>query len=317
MWRSLTNGPYQWPGTVVLADGTIPPDRYGEIAFRKDSLPVLIPITDAPFHNGRRISEPKVLHDPYSFNDAAPFPQPTIDTLVDAIKIQGGRVIGVASDDGARKDDPYEDLAYLVDQTSSLAPISAFEGICRTQLAGQPIPVPDGPNGTCRLVFNIKKDGTGLGDRIIDGVKALLKSLILDVRVMAIPEAPSAVNDFVDSVDAFVQSVEVETSGGEDPTAPGVVCELIPLGKIFDLWSGPKGVLQSGDTINETISGAKPTTRVCYKVIPKVNTEVEDTDKTQVYRATLQVRARANPNAPEINFGPPRELLFVVPPKPQ
>jgi hypothetical protein len=314
MWRSLTNGPYQWPGTVVLADGTVPPDRYGEIAFRKDSLPILIPITDAPFHNGRRVSEPKVLHDPYSFNDAAPFPQPTIDTLVDAIKIQGGRVIGVASDDGARKGDPYEDLAYLADQTNSVAPISAFEGICRTQLAGQPIPVPDGPNGTCRLVFNIKKDGTGLGDRIIDGVKALLKSLVLDVRVMAIPEAPSAANDFVDSVDAFIQSVEVEPSGGEDPTAPGVVCELIPLGKLFDLWSGPKGVLQSGDTLNETISGAKPTTRVCYKVTPRVNTDVEATNKAQVYRATLQVRARANPNAPEINFGPPRELLFVVPP---
>jgi hypothetical protein len=314
MWRSLTNGAYQWPGNIVQPDATVPADRYGELAFRKESLPILVPITDAPFHNGRRVSAPDELHDTYSFNNAAPFPQPTVDALVDAIKAQGGRVIGVASDDGARKGDPYEDLAYLADQTNSLAPINAFQGICRTQLAGQPIPIPDGPNGTCRLVFNIKKDGTGLGDRIVDGVKALLKSLILDVRVMAIPENPSAENDFVDSVDAFVQSVEVEPSGGEDPTAPGTACALIPLGKILDLWTGPKGVLQSGDTVAETIAGASPTTRVCYKIKPQVNTTVEATNKAQVYRAVLQVRARANPNAPEINFGPPRELLFVVPP---
>lgn len=317
MWRALTNEPYQWPGTVVPSDMTIPSDHYGELAFRQGSLPILVPITDAPFHNGRRVSAPKELHDPYSFNDAAPYPQPTIDTLVEAIQIRGGRMIGIASDDGARKGDPYEDLAFLADQTGSVAPLSAFGGSCNTQLAGQPLKMADGPKNTCRLIFNIKKDGTGLGDRIVDGVKTLLKSLVLDVRILAIPEDPSAANDFVDSVDTFVKSVEVEPSGGEDPTAPGTLCELIPIGKVLDLWSGPKGVLQTGDTISETISQAIPMTRVCYKITPQVNTTVPAKSKAQVFRARLQVRARANPNAPEINFGAPRELLFVVPPPTQ
>ncbi|MCU0655557.1 MAG: hypothetical protein MUF64_09785 [Polyangiaceae bacterium] len=314
MWRALTNEPYQWPGTLVPSDGPVPPDRYGAMWFRKGSLPILVPITDAPFHNGRRISDPATLHDPYAFNTAQPYPQPTVDTLIDAVKFRGGRVIGVASDDGARKDDPYEDLAYLVDQTGSLAPPSAFGGLCRTQLGGTPLLVNDGPNSTCRLIFNVKKDGTGLGDRIVDGIKALLRSLILDVRVIAVPEDPASENGFVDSVDAFVGSIEVEASGGEDPTAPGTFCELIPVGKVLDLWSGPKGVLQSGDTLGETINGAKPLTRVCYRIKPQTNTTVEGTSAAQVYRATLQVRARPTINAPEIDFGSPRELLFVVPP---
>src|SRR5690348_17636932 len=53
------------------------------------SLPMLIAITDASFHNGKRSNNPGTVHDPYSFNDVPPFPSPKIDDLVSVMKSKG------------------------------------------------------------------------------------------------------------------------------------------------------------------------------------------------------------------------------------
>jgi hypothetical protein len=317
MWRALTNDWLQWPGTLVQPD-SIPFDRFGSLAFRKNALPILVEITDAAFHNGKRAGAPASLHDPYSFNQQAPYKAPTVDTLVAAMGSTGARIIGIASDDGARTGDPYEDMAYLSDATGSLVPTSAFGGTtCNTALGGLPLGSPDGPNGTCRLVFDIKKNGVGLTERLVDGVKALIKSLTMDVRVVAIADEPDSSNGFVDSVDTFVEYVEVSLSGGDDPTDPAKPCVVLAPQKVLDAWMGPKGMSPGGDTYWDTVLAVLAQTKICYNVKVIDNTTIPQTDSVQVFHAVLQVRAKNGKSPIELDFGAARDVLFLVPAKPQ
>ena len=312
MWLAVTNNAFQWPGTY-WPPAQIPSDRFGALAFRKDAFPIVVAITDAPFHNGRRSGSPAILHDTYSFNATSNVP--TIDNLVTALGDKGARFIGFASDNGVRAGDPYEDMAYLADQTSSYVHPDAFGGSCTTGIGGVPLAQPDGPNDTCRLVFDVYKDGSGLTERIVDAIKGLLKGLVLEMRVVAISD-PVAPPLYVDTVDEFVSHVTVSQSGGDDPTEPGVPCFIVNSSSLADKWSGPKGYIQGGDTYNESVLDVVPTTKICFNVFPKMNVTVPPTDEAQVFRARLQVRARRSADS-EIDLGAPREVLFVVPPKPQ
>jgi hypothetical protein len=234
---------------------------------------------------------------------------------VTALNGIGARFIGFASDNGQRSGDPYEDMAYLADHTNSYVNPSAFGGACTTGIGGAPIPSPDGPNGTCRLVFDVYQNGDGLTERIVDAVQGMLKGLTLDMRVVAISD-PVVPPLYVDSVDEFVSHVTVSQNGGEDPTDPGVDCIIVNSSSIADKWSGPKGFVSGGDTYNETVLGVVPTTKICFNVFPKVNTTVVQTDDAQVFHAVLQVKAKRSATT-EIALGAPRDVLFVVPPKPQ
>lgn len=321
MHRALTDYYLIWDGGQMAPLGA-PGGRYGSLRFRDTSLPILIAVTDAPFHNGRRSNNPNTLHDTYSFNDTPPFPTPTIDQLVTAMKDRGARFIGVSSADGARAGaDPYEDMAYLADQTESYVSPSAFGGIkCGTGLNGGFIN-PDGPmnaenpGGTCRLIFDISTAGTGLNDVTLDNaVKALLKSIKLDVRALITPDF----NDPIDSVDTFIDKIAVNAPGGDDPAEPGVPCfSLNAMMQLTDIWSGPKGISKMQDGINETALGIVPGQKVCFQVVPKGNTTIPQNASAQIFRATLTVKARNGIAPSELTLGVPREVLFLIPPAPQ
>jgi hypothetical protein len=317
MWRALTNQPYQYPGVQVPPD-SIPAGRFGSMGFREDAMPILISITDAAFHNGRRVSAPDVLHDPYSFNAQQPDAAPTVDTLLSVMSERGAKFIGIASDDGHRGGfDPYEDMAYIADETGSLASPKAFGGTCKTSLGGNPLPTPDGPGGTCRLIFDTPTTtGVGLSQRVIDGVKALVMSLRIDVRVVAVPDAPSPENDQVDSVDSFVKVVEVQ-SGGIAPLNPAHPCIVASGGAGQDQWTGPKGVISGPDSVAEGAKGVAAGDNVCYLVTPLVNTTVPAKETVQAFHAILQAKARSGGKGPEIDFGAPLDVVFIVPPLPQ
>src|SRR5262249_28512607 len=77
MYRALTDYYLIWDSGQMPPSGT--GTGFGSLHFRDDALPILVSITDAPFHNGRRVSAPTTLHDPYVFNGTQPFPTPTID----------------------------------------------------------------------------------------------------------------------------------------------------------------------------------------------------------------------------------------------
>ena len=319
MWRAVTGGAYMYPGQIVAADALIPiATRFGSLQFRKDAIPLLLSITNSPFHNGRDASMGGATHDPYSFNPQQPYPVPLMDDLVKAMNSEGVRFMGIAVDDGARNGFPYNDLAYLSDKTSSNVPPYAFGGsTCNTGLGGNTLPAPDGPGGTCRLVFDINKNGTGLNDRIVDGIKALLKTIVFDVRIIAISDQPSPMNGNIDSIDTFVDHIEVVLMGGQDIAQPTVPCIPISLTKANDKWTGPKGMQKGGDGFYEGVKAVVPTTKLCFSVVPTPNTTVPSIKTVQKFHAVLQLRAAKNTNGGEVDFGPPREMLFLVPPSPQ
>lgn len=319
MHRALSDYYLLWD-TGQLAPSGAPAGRYGSLQFRTGALPILVGITDASFHNGRRSNATAMLHDPYSFNYQAPFPTPTIDELVTTMKSNGAHFIGISASDGSRNgSDPYEDMAYLVDQVGSYVPTSAFGGInCGTGLLGSFIP-PDGPatvdspGGTCRLIFDISTNGNGLSASVQAGVTALLKSIRMDLRALAAPDMGP-----IDAVDTFIESVAVNAPGGNDEAEPGVPClSLMAVQQLTDIWSGPKGLIKMQDGINETALGIVPSQKVCFKVIPKPNTMFPQTTSAQVFKAVLTIKAKNGASPIELVLGSAREILFVVPPAPQ
>jgi hypothetical protein len=318
MHRALTDYYLIWD-TGQMPPAGAPGGRYGTLRFRDGSLPILVVITDAPFHNGRRAKTPLVLHDGYAWNGQAPFPTPTIDDLVTAMKGKGARFVGISAVDGVRAGgDPYEDMAYLVDQSNSYVAPSAFGGIqCGTGLSGGFIQ-PDGPatvenpGGTCRLIFDISSNGAGLDTSVVKGVTTLLQSIKLDLRSLATPD----IGDPIDAVDTFIDKIQVNL-GGEDAAEPGVPCFVLSPGQITDKWSGPKGIGQSQDGVNETALGVVPGQKICFKIVPKPNTTITQAAGAQVFKAIITVKAKNGLAPSELVLGKPREIVFVVPPAPQ
>ncbi len=312
MWRSLTNDTYAYPPGVIVLPESIPTGTFGSLAFRADALPVVISVTDAPFHDGKRSTDPSTFHDTYGFSGQ--YAPPNVDKLAKEMKDIGARFIGLAANNGIRNADPYYDMAYLADQTGSVVPPSAFGGSkCKTNPTGDL--APDAPGGNCRLVFDLLDNisPSGISSRVTDAIKALLKSLKLDVRVTATSDPLTPENQFTDSIDTFVESIRARAEGGDDPTLPGATCVVLPLGQVRDYWKGPKGALFGGDTVDETFQGIIPTQRVCFdiKVIP--NTTIKPLPTVQTFRATLQVKAKVGKFG-EVKFGAPRDVLFVIPP---
>jgi hypothetical protein len=319
MHRALTDYYLLWDSGQLAPTGA-PGGRYGSLHFRTGALPILVPITDASFHNGRRSNATGTLHDPYSFNGQPPFPTPTVDDLVTSMKSKGAHLIGVSASNGSRNgSDPYEDMAYLADQVGSYVPSSAFGGInCGTGLLGSFIP-PDGPatvdspGGTCRLIFDISTDGNGLSTSVESGVQALLKSIKMDLRALAVPDMGP-----VDAVDTFIESVAVNAPGGNDEAEPGVPClSLMAVQQLTDIWSGPKGLVKVQDGVNETALGIVPSQKICFKVIPKPNMSFPQTTSAQVFKAVLTIKAKNGASPTELALGVPREIAFIVPPAPQ
>jgi hypothetical protein len=243
-----------------------------------------------------------------------------VDTLITEMAARGARFIGISAADGVRGGaDPYQDMAYLADQTGSYVSPSVFGGAqCATGLAGAFL-LPDGPitaddpGGTCRLIFDVTSGGLGVSNSIVNGVKALLRGIKMNLRVLASP-LPGP----VDAVDTFIQSIAVNAPGGDDEAEPGVPCfALNPVLQLTDLWTGPKGLINLPDGVNETALGVVPSQKICFKVIPKPNNAFPQQMAPQVFKAVLIVKAK-NGSAPnELTLGTPREIAFIVPPSPQ
>jgi hypothetical protein len=319
MHRALTDYYLIWDSGQIPPAGA-PGGRFGSLHFRTGSFPIVVLVTDAPFHNGRRATNPGLLHDPYSFNGSPPFPTATIDDLVAAMNARGARLLGLSVANGVRAGgDPYEDMAYLSDKVGSNVPPSAFGGAkCATGLAGSLLS-PDGPatadapGGTCRMIYDVTSSGLGVSASVVSGVKAVLTSVKLDLRPLAAPGTGP-----VDAVDTFIETIQVDAGGGDDPAAPGAPCiALNAVQQLADVWSGPKGLLKEQDAVNETALAVTPGQKICFKVVPKPNTSVPQVAGAQVFKATLTVKARNGISATELTLGAPREIAFIIPPAPQ
>ncbi|MFW5740113.1 MAG: hypothetical protein ACOC1F_07085 [Myxococcota bacterium] len=100
-----------------------------------------------------------------------------------------------------------------------------------------------------------------------------------------------------------------DVSGGDDPTEPGNPCGVLAPG---------------GDTYWETVREATASLKICYNVRVVRNDNMPPKDEIQIFHAVLQVRAHGtnggsggSGSAIELDFGPPRDVLFLIPAKPQ
>lgn len=156
-----------WAPSARCPEGTV-----GYPCWRPTGSPIILAFTDAPSHNGPGGAES---YDPMAF---ARGPQPhTYEQAVNALRMRGAKVLGLNSGDfGETGRDHLEALA-------------RDTGAIR-------------PDGT-PIVFDIRTDGSLLGDAVIEAVRTLVDDVPIDVDVL-LEDWP------FDEVDAtmFVERIE-------------------------------------------------------------------------------------------------------------
>jgi len=162
--------------------------EFGYPCFRSGAVPIVLMITDAPFHNGPDNS--------WSYTGITPRP-PTYDETVAAIRDNHIRVLTIVSGGGC-------DTTLATANAQRLALDTAA-----VDIDGDP------------LVFSISGSGLGLGNQVVGAVQTLSGNVPVDVSI-------SPRDDPSDDIDAlyFVGTIIPSTAGGvEDPRNPGFFCE--------------------------------------------------------------------------------------------
>jgi hypothetical protein len=169
---------YQWAtgaGIAVLEISPFAPGDVGGAGFRADALPIFVHITDAASHV------------PADYT-AASIPTHGVTDTIAALNAIGARVIGVRSTENlGTAEDPYDELVELA--LGSRAIIPPTGGQCATGIDGALRPaVTTGTGDVCPLVFDVRPDGTGLGDVIVDAIQQLAALGTLDVSTRPVGE---------------------------------------------------------------------------------------------------------------------------------
>lgn len=250
MQHILTGEALTWPSGMVPAH-TPAAGTSGGVDFRPGSIPILVNVTDATWH------------DDYSFAKAQN--TPTFDSLKDAINARNAYFINLTSGDEKQANN-------LSDGTSSNVSPSAFGGACGagkccSGVNGGPRE-PDGPGGTCRLNFR-HVNGSGVSDGIVSAVAAIAVGASFDVK--AVPSNDPSNSDGVDATQ-FIASIRAM---GEGDAASG--CPAAPTRDT------------DGDGVDDTFVAVAAGTPVCFEVVPRENTAVAAGDAPKFYNAFIDV----------------------------
>ncbi|HJK97958.1 MAG TPA: vWA domain-containing protein [Polyangiaceae bacterium LLY-WYZ-14_1] len=164
-----------------------PSGGFGYPCFRDDAVPVVMLLTDAPFHNGPNGEFP------YLSSIGRGEPPHTFAEAERALVERGIRVIGINSSGDRR---PRRDLEAIAEGTGTL------------DRTGRP------------LVFDIDADGSGLGGRVIEAITTFANDLVQDVDLeLRDPDPRDGVDvlSFIDRVRPLravppdgVQEIDVE-----------------------------------------------------------------------------------------------------------
>jgi len=135
----------------------------GGVGFREQTLHVVLHVTDA------------VMHNPLDYGQAFPNTHGIADATV-ALEAIGARVIGVVSgcpeEVETCRSDARTQLELLAIATSAHVPPT--DDLCATGVDGATRP-PVG--GTCPLVFDVRDNGRGLSETVVDGIVELVDNL--------------------------------------------------------------------------------------------------------------------------------------------
>ena len=276
MWHALTGGSLRWQ-VGEIPQRPIVPGRSGGVDFRAGSLPVIVLITDADWHETEL--------SPYDDRVLGP---PTMDDLVSAFQATGAKFIDVTNGTTSA---PEDQANVLSDRTTSNVAPSAFGdrcgGRCCTGIDGE-ARAASAPDRRCRLNF-LHADGAGVSDSIVEAVRALSVGYLIDVTAIA-----SNAGSNPDGVDAtkFILALRAIEEGDPDKG-----CE--PHAAVDD----------DGDGIKERFQSVVLGTRVCFEVVPRENDTIPATLEPQLFDAWIDVVG--TPGSVELDR---RLVRFEVPP---
>lgn len=279
MFHALTGEGLRWEGKAIPQRPPVP-GRSGGVDFRPGSLPLLVEITDADWHDVDNV--------PY---DARVFAPPTLRRLADAFVALGAKFIDVTN--GATES-PETQANALSDRTHSSVAAEAFGdrcgGGCCTGIDGAARKSLS-PDGRCRLNF-LHADGAGVSDSIVEAVRALAVGSVVDVAAFA-----SNATTNPNGVDAtkFIRALRAIEEGEATRGCAAHLAED-----------------RDGDGVKDTFVAVRLGTRVCFEVLPRQNDTIVDTSAPQLFDAWIDVQAE--PGAVELDR---RLVRFEVPPSPR
>ncbi len=226
---------------------------FGGVDFRRGSVPVLVNLSDANWHDPSGLA--------------------TLATLKNAFADTKARFVNIAEGFS----DPIEAQAdELSDATGSHVDAAAFGtvsgcavGKCCTGKKGVGR-TPSGPGGTCRLNF-LSEGGNGVSSGIVKAIEAIAIGSSFDVTAKAVNDPTNA-----NGVDAtkFIKALRAMAEG--DPK------NGCPAARAKDA---------DGDGINEKFVDLKAGTPVCFEVIPAMNLSVPPNLGPQFFNAFVDVVA--------------------------
>jgi hypothetical protein len=276
LFQIATGAGMSWPADPSSGQpaGSIAPF---DMMFRTGAFPIIIQITDADNHSAA------------TYGMYVPEAASREDAFM-ALEAIGARVIVVTVGSYPLA---ITDHLEIVNRTGAVVPTTAFgdTGQCLTGLSGAPEP-PDA-SGQCPLRFNVDGSGTGLGASIVDAVQALAGSASLDIDARPVNEASNPGG--VDAVEAFLERVTPNTS----PSSATMCVSGLPVEDRL-----------GGDGAADTFVDVSGGVRVCFDVVPKMNTTVMPTREPQLFRARIDVYGD------DITVLDDRAVWFVVPPMP-
>jgi hypothetical protein len=234
-----------------LAKHTPAAGTFGGVDFRPGSLPVVVNITDAHWHD--------------------PSGSVTTASLTTAFTKNNARFVEVTVNYGTTD---MENLANAMsDATKSNVPPSAFGTACAAGQCctgeGGAARAPTAPGGNCRLNFLAKSDGSGVGTGIVNAIQAISVGSTFDVT--AVPSNDPTNADGVDAT-KFIKALRAMDEG--EPT------EKCPAHAAKDT---------NGDGIKDTFTAVVVGTPVCFEVLPQMNTTVKPKTTAQFFKAFIDV----------------------------
>jgi len=258
------------------------PGEVGYPCFRNGSIPIIILITDAPFHNGPSGANP---YDPAVLG----FTPPAYDEARDALNDIHAKVIGVNS--GSTPAAMH--LQTLAVDTGSV------------DRAGNP------------LVFQIPADGSGLGDQVVTAVSTLANQVPIDISTE--PENDSANIRCVDSNGKPVVCCEGPSPCTGDTSMPvNAVLEFIDrivpnlVGGVEDPEHAGRfcvgGLTVDNPADPHYFENVTPGTTVCFDIYVRRNTTVPGVREPQLFKAFIQVIGDM------VTVLDIRDVFFLVPP---
>ena len=254
----------------------------GYPCFRDGSIPIIVLITDAPFHNG---PDGDNAYDPALLG----FTPPTYTEAVAALNAVHAKVIGVNSGTSP--------AALHLEQT-------AFD-TGTIDAAGN------------ALIFQIAATGTGLGDQVVTAIRTLANQVPIDISTEPEDDAadfrcvdgggepvaccpgpvPCTGDDTmpVDAVAAFIDRIVPNLVGGvEDPENPGRICAA--------------GLAVNDEASPDYFVDVTPGTTVCFDIFILRNETVPGVEEPQIFRAMIHVMGDM------VTLLDTRDVYFLVPP---